>query len=246
MALKRILGFLLFALIGVTVVLWVVEGLFPYAFPSAVELAAAATVAAGFAVAALSCATAMERGRARWWMISGLLACVVGALGWTGLIRFHPIGGPDEWFYPFLLLIPPTCWAGLMMLTAWLLLPRVTRWWLRWIRALAIVIAALLAAHVCIATCAYLVIADGMTWEDQERYYELSMRSGAVLAILTAVGLLAVHVPARFGELMEDEASSPGEYTMRVTCPRCGGVSRIRSGGDACSHCGLKISVKPL
>jgi hypothetical protein len=246
MALKRTLGLLLFALIAVALVLWVVEGFFPYAFPGALELAAAATVAAAFAISALSCATALERGRARPWMISGLLACLVGALGWFALIRFLPMGGSDDWFFPFLLLIPLTCWAGLMMLIAWLLLPRVAKWWLRWIRALAMLFAALLAAHVCIAACAYLVMADAMSWEDQDRYYELSMRSGAVLAILTVVGLLAVHVPARFGELMEDEASSPGEYTMRLTCPRCGGVSQIRSGGDACAHCGLKISVKPL
>ena len=246
MALKRILGFLLFALIAAALLLWLIDGFFPFVMPGAPELAAAATVAAGFAIAAMSCATAIERGRARPWMISGLLACAVGAIGWIGLIWFYPIGGPDEWFYPFLLLIPPTCWAGLMMLIAWLLLPRVTKWWPRWIRALAIIIAALLAVHVCVATCAYLLIADGMSWEDAERYYEVSMRSGSVLAILTVVGLLAVHVPARFGELMDDEASSPGEYTMRVTCPRCGGVSRIHSGGDACAHCGLKISVKPV
>lgn len=246
MALKRILGFLLFALIAAAIALWVVEGLFPYSLAGAPELAGAVTVAAGFAVVALSCATTLERGRARWWMISGLLSCAIGALGWIGLIWSYPIGGPEAWFYPFLLLIPPTCWAGLMMVIAWLLLPRVTKWWLRWIRALAMIIATLLAVHVCVAICAYLVMADGMSWEDAERYYEVSMRSGAVLAILTVVGLLAVHVPARFGELMEDEASSPGEYTMRVTCPRCGGVSQIRSGGDACAHCGLKISVKPL
>jgi len=246
MALKRMLGLLLFILIGVAVVLWVVEGVFPYAFPGAPELAGAATVAAAFAIAALSCATAMERGRARPWMISGLLSCLVGALGWFALIRLRPMSGSEDWFYPFVLLIPPTCWAGLMMLTAWLVLPRVSSWWLRWIRALAVGVAVLFAAHVCVAICAYLVMADGMTWEDQERYYELSMRSGAVLAILTAVGLLAVHVPARFGELMEDEASSPGEYTMRLICPRCGGVSQIRSGGDACAHCGLKITVRPL
>jgi len=248
MALKRILGFLLFALVAAAVLLWLIDGFFPFVMPGASRLAAAATIAAGFVAAALSCATAMERGRARRWMITGLFACAVGALGWVRMVWFHPIGRPASWVAPLLLLMPPTCWAGLMMLVAWLVLPQVTKRWLVWVRAFSVVFASLLAAHVCIATCAYPLFVDEvyMSWQDEQRYIDLTMRSGAVLAIMTMIGLLGVHVPARIAELTDDEASSPGEYTMRVTCPRCGGVSEICSGGDTCAHCGLKINVKPL
>ncbi|MDY7107467.1 MAG: hypothetical protein SYC29_02415 [Planctomycetota bacterium] len=248
MLLKRILGSLLLAFIAAAVVLLLIDAFFPFLWAGASRLAAAAAVAAGFTVAALSCAAAMERGRARGWMLTGLLASALAALGWIRTVWFHPVGRPGEWLTPFLLLMPPTGWAGLMMLIAWLMLPRVTNRWLAVVRALSIICAALLAVHVCIAVCGYPVLVGQLyvSWQEEQRYLELAWRSGAVLAILTAIGLLGVYVPARFGELTSDETTARGEHTMRITCPRCGGTSVIRSGGDTCAHCGLRISVKPL
>jgi hypothetical protein len=248
MPLTRILGSLLLVLIAAVVLLWVIDGLFPFVLAGASRLAAAATIAAAFTAAALSCATARERGRARRWMLTGLLASALAALGWIRMIWFHPVGRPGDWFTPLVLLMPPTCWAGLMMLVAWLLLPRVMHRWLQWIRAVAIIFAGLLSAHVCVTVCAYPLLVGQVyiSWQDEQRYLDLAWRSGAVLAILTLIGLLGVYVPARIGELTSDETSERGEFKMRMTCPRCGGVSVIRSGGDSCAHCGLKISVKPL
>jgi hypothetical protein len=248
MPLTRILGSLLLVLIVGGVLLWVIDGLFPFLLAGAARLVGAAAIAAGFAVAALSCATAIERGRARRWMLTGLLASVLAALGWIRMVWFHPGGQPGDWVAPLLLLMPPTCWAGLMMLVAWLLLPRVRHRWLHWVRALGMVFSGLLAVHVCITVCAYPMLVDQvhLSWQDEQRYLDLAWRSGAVLAILTAIGLLGVHVPARIGELTSVETTGRGEYTIQITCPRCGKTSVLRSGGDTCPHCGLKISVKPL
>ena len=102
-----------------------------------------------FVTAALGCAIVMERGRAGRWMQSGVIASIIGGAGWTALFLLND--HITEWLW-LVLLTWPTCWAGLMLVVGILLLPANREGWWRWLRRVTIMLTALLAAHICLAT----------------------------------------------------------------------------------------------
>ena len=243
MALKWTFGLVLVAAVVGGVAVWVIELLRPFTIYGAERLMTMAGFVAGFCVAGLGCAAALHRGRARGWMLSGMIAAAVGAVGWGAVMWGALSVRPEVWFMRFFLVMPPTCWAGLMMVTGWLLLPRLRSGRMRWIRGMTLAAAALLAAEICIALCVSPFVARSFGPAEVERLNLFVFRSGAILLILTVLGLVTVYGVARLPELLGQAGEPVGEYTMTVTCPRCGSVAKLRSGGDACPKCGLKIKV---
>jgi len=225
--------------------IWITAWLTPFMIrPQGPLLGIVAGVAA-FSLVAAACITTMQRGRARWWMASGIVAAALALAGWSAVWLFDPSLGAETWSRLLLLLMPPSCWAGLMLVTALLWLPRLRNPWTRALRGIVCIVATLLAAEICFATCAAPLIdrhADYALFDD---FIEFSIRLGAVLLILTTLGLLAIYALARSPELLGRPEQPVGEYRLTITCPRCKCVAQIDSGGDVCPQCGLRIKVTP-
>ncbi|UCD73932.1 MAG: hypothetical protein JSV91_09045 [Phycisphaerales bacterium] len=234
---SRILVYLLIVSALAAIILGILEFSSPFIIPGGYLLVATACIVAGFTVPALGCAVAFERGRERIWMMSGLLASAIAAFAWIAMVwvgSFKPI-----------LAMPPTCWAGLMLLTSLTLRQRLKNAWAIWLRRFTILLGSLLALHLCVSICAYPVVDERLSWQTSERFAELAARSGGVLAILTCVSYLVFLGTTGFSELTRGETEPIGEFEMRAVCPRCGARIEIRSGGDQCGACGLKIKVSP-
>ena len=235
--LSRILGFVLAGSVLAAIVLAVIDFSVPYLIPGGYLLMAAACIVAGLAIPALGCAVAFELGRARIWMMSGLLASALAAVLWIAMIWMGS--------FALILAVPPTCWAGLMLLVALTLRQRLRSAWAIWLRRLTIFIGLLLAVHLCVSICVFPIVDERASGQASDRFADISTRSGGVLGILTAISYLVFMGTTGFSQLTGDGTEPIGEFVMRAACPRCGTRIEVRSGGDQCSACGLKIKVSP-
>ena len=138
---------------------------------------------------ALGCAVVMERGRAVPFMISGLAACAVTLALSIGAVF---LGDYNTWSVWLMFIVWPAAWAFLMLLIGVLMLPRSRGGWWRMLRRSAIVLLAVLAAHICFAVTYHELFLSGAS--------HLLVRPVSLVAIgsLLIVLVLSIRRGARF------------------------------------------------
>jgi hypothetical protein len=185
------------------------------------SLAGSAAAIAGSALLAAAHVSALARRRAAWLMVLGLL-CNAGALILAlavALRRSSRWSGID-------LADPALALAGVAVsaavIGATLMQPANNRAQ-RLIRTLTVSIAG------CV-TCVWLVnlIVD----------HPVAQRLAAALALVVIAGLLINLFGGRLRQLLGGQGPS-----VTLLCPRCQRRQSLRSGGDACAGCGLRIKV---
>ena len=73
------------------------------------------------------------------------------------------------------------------------------------------------------------------------------IRTGGVMVTFVACGVLTVIAAVLIPRLARGGAVADRErIDLTVTCPRCARRQKIRSHGDECTGCGLRIWVTPL
>ncbi|MCP3902227.1 MAG: hypothetical protein GY715_01215 [Planctomycetes bacterium] len=212
--------------------------------PSDDELLGTVWITMAFGLAGFISALAMERSKARAWMISGL---VVGALAWAGWE--YGLWFPRVILEPFSILrwlcIAGTGWAMLMSFTGLLLQLGVPPGVAVYVRRFTIGVAACLAVFAVLMATFFTTMADTMTWRDRDAFLEMVGRGGGVLGVLTLGGTLGVLASVLVPRIGLGSVPESLRRDLAITCPRCGREQTIRSHGDACAGCGLRIKVTP-
>ena len=199
----------------------------------------------GMGVAALGCATTFERGKARGWMISGMVAALIASLLWSAvLIRGDLSPSTMEIISPIATLL--TVWAALMMVIGWLLQPRLYTRLGVVARSIAIVMAVVIAATVVQGCVLYPHVERRFDWQAAEEFVIVSLRIGGA----SAIGLTCALVMMLIAMILPRIAGMPIERLVpqlefQLKCPRCGLDQTMLTGADACRACGLRVKVTP-
>ena len=242
MRLSRVFLWAMAATITLTVGVPIVSLWPPVAMPSPMELVALGIVILIYIVIGLSCAVALEKGRAPWLMRSGIIVGLLAWIGWFASARWQ---GPSMIWQK--VLCWPTTWAFLMMVVAWLLLPRATvRWWVL-LRRITFVLLGILAVHICVAVACYpeyeYSSASDFDWSYQRKYEDVVFRIGGVLTMLAAGGVAATLLG-----VLATRGGAPAQPLQRLpfglTCPRCGARQTAMTGVHHCEQCRLQIRVE--
>jgi hypothetical protein len=229
--------------IAVTAVLTIVAPLVLFYYPIG-RLQLAVVVGAGillllYLVCAMTCAVAMESGRAPRLMRSGMIAGAIAIVSWLGLIAIEP-----DW--PILLavqrvIIWPSVWVCLMMLVALTLMPRPhQRWWLA-LRNVTIGALALVAIHIALAFTFY---PNADEWQTQREYEDAAVRVGGALAVLAAAMMIFTMLTAWAPRFLGDRVTHRPQLSYWLRCPRCEYEQSATTGAHACARCGLNVRVE--
>jgi hypothetical protein len=201
-------------------------------------------VALAFGLAGYVFTFAIEQGKLRPWMVSGLIAGGLALLTWSAAIWHVDVTYDDA---PPLLLLwigtPASGWAGLMMLVGMTALMRVTARWAIITRRITIALAASLLVILSGSICYWPVLEEDATRRQLEAYFQVTSRASGILAILTGCGMLALLTASALPRLGRDEVPLSERTRFAVFCPRCGTGQTILTDGDACAACGLHIKV---
>jgi len=202
-------------------------------------------ILAGGAAAAWACAVVYERGRARWLMLSGMAACIAAAILWTLTVAAANTGAGDSMRFARLAALPSTFAAG-TMLAGLLLLPRFTAIGPRLIRVAAVAGVFALGAHM--IAWIWLRPIMGSPMPSNRVFYRSSFDGTMydilmIIAIVTAAACMVTYILARTREATGEEVPDHERRAFSIACPRCGSWQNLRTEGDACHACGLKIRV---
>jgi hypothetical protein len=210
------------------------------------ELASgAAWLSVIFGLGLYPCALAIERGKHRVWMISGLVAGGLAYAIWVQAIFMLPMMTRDLSQLMVQLATPPTGWAAFASFTGALVLLRTTAGWARVVRRGTIWVGAVCALVTVASINFYSMVESSWSWQERRFYEETAARVGGVLAILSGTGLVVVLLASIGPRLGSGSVPRSERLSLTVTCPRCGRRQRIVTDGDACSECGLRITVTP-
>jgi hypothetical protein len=217
---------------GAVLALWVGAMFAPFAFARLGGLAGAAVIVMVSALAALACASTLERGRCMALMWSGIAALALSAAGWVAFALLEGTLTPRAEQRWASLLVLPTCWGGLCVVIGLVMHRRVPSAVGLWMRRATIAVAALLAAAV-----------PPAVWFDLGPREDDLLRGFGALSVLVILGVLATMIIARLRQLEGVEDEQPVRLDFTATCPRCGLRQPLVTGGDACRRCGLNIKV---
>jgi hypothetical protein len=205
-----------------------------------------------FATIALGCAIVMERGRAVRWMRSGLIACVACGVGWPLFVFLSDWRTEELWF---LVLVWPTCWAGLMLVVGILLLPRNRGGWWTSMRRVTIVLTSLLGVQICFSVAFYwigdefglywavlvgrpttwlaLMLVGSLVWLLVRRSRLVLMRRLLMISIiLLAAYVVIAALFLRAPEVVPDSYWTPS-YDYEETAIRIAAILALLAGGGA-------------
>lgn len=210
----------------------------------ALQSALLATLATGVLVlcylgVAFGCAVALERDRAPWLMVSGIVAGLVALIAWITEIWVFRMGGPIE-----VVITWPAAWALLALAIGLLLLfKRRKGWWIA-LRRSSFVLLAVLAAQVCLTqTLSPGVLLERSVLAEPE-YGRLAARLNGAMSLLAAGAVVTVLVGAWIpGLASSPEADSP-RRRFWLQCPRCRHEQQALTGAGCCAGCGLRIRVE--
>jgi hypothetical protein len=207
-------------------------------------------VAAGVFLVAAGAAKVYERGRWRIAMFCSIVFSFLAAGGWcivaTGVL------GWDETSQVFsaAISVPGIASVGAMF-SGLMALPVFRTAAPRTIRALSIaaMFAATAGAEAWMLAAVWAELTRSYTSYDQY-YHAWAVVEGfgrlfAVLVILAAGGLVATFVLSSVRQLTGEEIPESDRRRFTIECPRCGSSQSLRTSGDACSRCDLRISVTP-
>lgn len=215
------------------------SGLFPAAAPMYGQICGVLT-ALGLAGAA--CASARLRGRFPRFMSSGLIAASMAAAGWITLLPYFPYYGIPQFVSWWL--VPLTTWACLMVLLSALAARRAEPTWLRWLRRGAIAMAGTLAFVVAASILGSMILPSDPPWQQTWLdFMTIAFGVAGVLGAVTMLLFLLVSLATIVPHLRSRGVPDEQRLDVHVVCPRCGVSQTIRSEGDACRRCRLRISV---
>jgi len=207
-------------------------------------------VAAGAFLVAAGAAKVHERGRWRIAMFCSIVFSFLTAAGWC-IVVTGVLGWDDaSLLFSAAISVPGIASVG-AMLSGLMALPVFRSAAPRAIRALSIgaMLAATAGAEAWMLAAVWAELAHSYTLYDQ--YYrawavvEVLGRVFAVLVILAAGGLVATFVLSSVRQLTGEEIPESDRRRFTIECPRCGSSQSLRTGGDACGRCDLRISVTP-
>ncbi len=216
----------------------------PIVMPNAWKLLGSGVLAVVFLGVALGCALPLENGRAPRLMCSGIAMGIAALVGWVCAVWLADYMTIFVWQR---VVTWPTTWACLMMLIGLLLLPKARRGWWMWLRRASIVLLALLAAHICLATTFYPDYGWQATedqWEKVWRYETFAYRTGGVLALLAGGGVVVTFLVAWLPGLTGRPETEVERLSYWVQCPRCKAEQQALTGTYACRDCRLQMRVE--
>ena len=214
--------------------------------PGSEMFVAFCSIALAYAVVGLGCSAVYERGRARGFMISGMIVGLLAAIGWPAL--FLSPGWEDS-FAAAMVLIWASIWSCLMMLIGLVLLLPMQSGWRRAVRASTIVMLAALGLFVACAftfhpqpTSSQWSEAD---WQRSYEYERAAEQIGWSLALLTLGSLATTLIVGIAGALTGRTipGTSP-RVTYWLQCPRCGREQEALTGEHHCVDCRLRTRVE--
>jgi len=217
-------------------VLWVAAIVFDAISMRAEAILATVFLIAVTSLAALPCATCLERARHRRLMLSGLIASIGAGAGWIAyvwLARRLPFGGDAL----ANMLMPVTVWAGFCMLFALLATRRITGIIPRGLRFLTLAVGGVLGLAIL-----WIAWFDVHRWLREDEVVQLI--SG--LSVIVAFGAFTTMVASRLRQLEGDEEADTDDEVrlpLTLTCPRCGRWQETQTGGANCIQCGLHIRI---
>ncbi len=214
------------------VAMWIGSMFAPFMFVGLGGLTGGAVIITGFALAALACASTLERGRCMALMWSGIAALALSATGWVAFeLQVAVLTSRAEQLWVSWL-VPPTCWAGLCVVIGLVMQRRQPSAIGVWVGRATIAGAALLAAAV-----------PPAVWFDMGRLEDEVVRSLGALAVLIVLGMVATMIIARLQQLEGVEDQEHVRLDFTATCPRCELRQSMITGGDVCRNCGLRVKV---
>ena len=200
-------------------------------------------IAAG-AIAAAPCAFVRERGKARVLMISGLIAILAAAVVWAWTIALTLSGEGDPEFQARIAAVP-SAWAAAVMIIGLLLLPRFSRPLSRTVRIVAVVSVLALAAQVIAWIWLRPIFVSGSRYE-LNRFDDVMFQIFMIAAIIAGAACLLTYILARTRDVTGEQIPDHERKTFSITCPRCSSRVNLRTEGDTCNACGLRINVSAL
>jgi len=243
--LSRIYAIVSTASIAAAIILPIAGAIAVRRIPSSDQLIATAWITMAIGILGFIGALAVERGKMRRWMISGLAA---GALAWSGWE--YGLWSPEVLFSKWSPLrgfcIALSGWAVLMAFAGLLQQVAVPQGSAQHVRRLTVGVAACFIGFLSLMLIIFFIAEPGMRSRDSEHLAELIGRASGVLGVLTLAGTLGVLASALVPRIGQGRVPESMRRDLTVTCPRCGRGQSIRSHGDACGGCGLHIKVVPL
>jgi hypothetical protein len=200
------------------------------------RLIASALLVAAFAVVALLCVIAIDRGAARWLMVSGV-AAAAGALACWLLIVWSVAVGP----------------GGINAGTPWLIKPAATVTLVAAgiAHAGTMLIPSALTERTRVARTGTLTLgaifaigAIAVLWA--ERFEQAEGQFLGVVLILAILGTIATPALAFADSIRRrsEAGAEPLDLEVEARCPRCGTLDRRRPGIRRCGGCGLKMEIR--
>jgi ribosomal protein S27AE len=199
----------------------------------------------GISLLGFICALAIERGKMRPLMISGLVSGAIVWAGWEyGLWFPEAITAQYSVLRSFCTAV--TGWVVLMAFVGLLHQVAVPPGTAQHVRTATVVVSGCFFAFMAIALIVFMIIERDLKWGEKDAVLEFIGRVGGVFGVLTLAGTLAVLASSLVPRIGHGKVPESMRRDLDVTCPRCGRGQTIRSHGDDCGGCGLRIKVVPL
>lgn len=230
MRLSRLLRWFVLAMVGAAAAAGLSILLFPAWLGLADRLLHSCVVLAALGLASIGCAVPMERGKLTGLMRSGLLVAGVTAVTWMTLLWFPLAFDTEQRLAKGV--GTTTVWVLLVMVIGLFMIPRMTLRAAVILRAVTMGLASLLA-----------ILVVALLWTRSGLGSPPLIGAISVAATLTGCALPMTLLLARFHELRSGRNPEPFRMALAVTCPRCNQRQMIRTGGDQCAACGLRITV---
>lgn len=243
MRLSTIILWLLVAGVAAGVAILLFDLATGYAVASLYAVAPSCFIFAGCCIPAAACAHVRDRGKLRPLMMSGIVAAVLAFAVWL-LAMMAEADGSAAVAVTARFAAIPSVWSVMVMAIGLLSLARCTALWVRILRVGSCVAILLLGAQILAWVWLSPVVARSPGWRTEDRFHETMYRIFGVLAILSACGALVTFIAARARQLSGDETVPDEErLPFQLVCPRCGEEQVLRTAGDACARCGLRVKV---
>ncbi|MGI9013198.1 MAG: hypothetical protein ACR2GY_03005 [Phycisphaerales bacterium] len=216
-----------------------------------ITLGPALWIATVCALLAALCALARERGRAPWLMLSGIIACGAALLTWLGILLLEqPVIRDDQLNVMLTVVTIASAWGGACAAIGVLLLPRFAPGPSNIVRMGTIVMVILLAVQIMLWVGLQPNVDsydyNSANWVRSYNFNEGMAQLFGVLMVLFCGGCVTVFVLAQMRRLSGEEiVADEDRMSFHATCPRCRLRSELRSHGDSCRSCGLRIKVVP-
>jgi hypothetical protein len=245
MALSRAFLWMAIGSLAGLVALWLVLAFSPVWVSGAERIMIALGIAVAYGVGGSACAAGRQRGKHARLMMSGIIAGGLAATGWMAALIVYDL--TDQFPARVLwALLAPSGWLVLMMYLAALSGANVRRRWVVWTMRAAMLVASLLVASTVLFVGLYVEFEQrDVRYGLRREVAELGWKIGGVLGVLTSLSMLIVALAALLPRLEHEGTPESERLRVRLTCPRCGTGQTIRSDGDACARCRLRIKVTP-